>query len=98
MNNKNENAAGFAWRRPDRTTERGSWLRDLAIALGVALTAALLFMAGDAHAQDRIIQITGNTRTAMVDGHDRQVAGRAHRHAASSTSWSAIPRLPTSTR
>ncbi len=66
MNNKNEYVAGFAWRRSDRTTERGGWLRDLAIALGVALAAALLFMAGGAYAQDRIIQITGNTHTAMV--------------------------------
>ncbi len=66
MNNKNEYVAGFAWRRSDRTTERGGWLRDLAIALGVALAAAVLFMAGGAYAQDRIIQITGNTHTAMV--------------------------------
>jgi pilus assembly protein CpaC len=66
VNNKNEYVAGFAWRRSDRTTERGGWLRDLAIALGVALAAAVLFMAGGAYAQDRIIQITGNTHTAMV--------------------------------
>jgi pilus assembly protein CpaC len=66
VNNKNEFVAGFAWRLADRVTKRGSWLRDLAIALGVALAAALLFMAGDAYAQDRTIQITGNTHTAMV--------------------------------
>ncbi len=66
MNNKNEFVAGFAWRRSDRTTERGGWLRDLAIALAVALAATLLFMAGDAYAQERIIQISGNNRTAMV--------------------------------
>ena len=66
MNNKNECAAGFAWRRSDRITERGNWLRDLAIALAVALAATLLFVAGDAHAQDRIIQISGNEHTAMV--------------------------------
>ena len=66
MNNKNEYVAGFAWRRSDRTTERGCWLRDLAIALGIAVAAAFLFMAGGAYAQDRIIQITGNTHTAMV--------------------------------
>jgi pilus assembly protein CpaC len=66
VNNKNEYVAGFAWRRSDRATERGGWLRDLAIALGVALAAAVLFMAGGAYAQDRIIQITGNTHTAMV--------------------------------
>ena len=44
---------------------RGSWLRDLAIALGVALVASLLCMVGDAHAQ-QTIQISGNNRTAMV--------------------------------
>jgi pilus assembly protein CpaC len=64
VNNNNDYAAGFTWRRWDRTTGAGCWLRDLAIALGVA--AALLFMAGGAHAQDRTIQITGNTHTAMV--------------------------------
>ena len=66
MNNNNEYAAGFAWRHSDRTTLRGNWLRDLAIALVVALAAMLLFMAGDAYAQDRVVQITGNTHTAMV--------------------------------
>jgi pilus assembly protein CpaC len=66
VNNKNEFAAGFAWRRSDRITARGNWLRDLAIALAVALAATLLFVAGDAHAQDRIIQISGNNHTAMV--------------------------------
>jgi pilus assembly protein CpaC len=45
---------------------RGSWLRDLAIALAIALAASLLCMAGDARAQERIIQISGNNRTAMV--------------------------------
>jgi pilus assembly protein CpaC len=66
VNNKNEFAAGFAWRRSDRTAKRGNWLRDLAIALAVALATTLLFVAGDAHAQDRIIQISGNNHTAMV--------------------------------
>ncbi len=66
MNNNNEYAAGFAWRHSDRTTLCGNWLRDLAIALAVGLAATLLFMAGDAYAQDRVIQIAGNTHTAMV--------------------------------
>jgi pilus assembly protein CpaC len=66
VNNKNEFTAGFAWRRSDRATERGNWLRDLAIALAVAVAATLLVVAGDAHAQDRIIQISGNNHTAMV--------------------------------
>ena len=64
MNNKNEFAAGFAWRRSDMTA--GCWLRDLAVALAAALAMALLFMAGDAYAQDHIIQITGSNHTAMV--------------------------------
>ncbi|HEX3708487.1 MAG TPA: type II and III secretion system protein family protein [Pseudolabrys sp.] len=63
MNNNNDFAAGFAWRRMDRTT--GGWLRDLAIACGLALAASLLGMIGDAHAE-RVIQISGNTHTAMV--------------------------------
>ncbi len=58
--------AGFGWRRSDRTAKRGNWLRDLAIALAIAVAASLLCMAGDAHAQERVIQISGNTRTAMV--------------------------------
>ncbi|MGH6728195.1 MAG: type II and III secretion system protein family protein [Pseudolabrys sp.] len=66
MNNKNEHAAGFAWRRLDRTTDAGCWLRDLAIALAAALMAGLLLMTGDAYAQDRIIQISGSNHTAMV--------------------------------
>jgi hypothetical protein len=45
VNNNNHDAAGFAWRRPDRTAERGSWLRDLAIALSVAVAASLLCIA-----------------------------------------------------
>ncbi|HVZ51144.1 MAG TPA: type II and III secretion system protein family protein [Pseudolabrys sp.] len=45
----------------------GHFLRDVAIALGLALMAALLLMAGDAHAQSpRTIQISGNNRTVMV--------------------------------
>jgi len=66
VNSKNEYVAGFAWRRADRTTQRGNWLRDLAIALATALAATLLCMAGNAHAQDRVIQISGNSHTAMV--------------------------------
>jgi len=66
VNNKNEFAAGFSWRRSDRTEERGGWLRDLAIALAIAVAASLLCMAGDVHAQQRTIQIAGATRTAMV--------------------------------
>jgi len=66
VNHKGDYAADLAWRRPDMATGRGGWLREVAIALGVALAAMLPFMAGNAHAQDRVIQISGNTRTAMV--------------------------------
>ena len=66
MNNNNEFAAGFAWRHSDRISGAGNWLRDLAIALGFALAATLLFMAGDAYAQDRIVEISGASHTAMV--------------------------------
>ena len=66
MNNNNDCAVGFSWRRPDRSEPRGAWLRDVAIALAVAVTATLLCLIGDAHAQERAIQIGGNNRTAMV--------------------------------
>ena len=66
MNNNNEHVAGFNWRHSDKTAKPGCWLRDLAIALAIALAVSLLCMAGDAYAQDRIIQISGNSRTAMV--------------------------------
>ncbi len=66
MNNNREIAAGFSWRCSDRAPKRGNWLRDLAVALAIALAASLLCIYSDAHAQDRVIQITGNNRTAMV--------------------------------
>jgi pilus assembly protein CpaC len=58
----NDFAAGFGWRRSDRTAKAGGWLRDLTVALAISL----LFMAGSAYAQERTIQISGNSRTAMV--------------------------------
>ncbi len=66
MNKHNEISAGFRWPTADRTTERGNWLRDLLIALAVALAASILGMVGDAYAQGRAIQISGNNRTVMV--------------------------------
>ncbi|HEY0223191.1 MAG TPA: type II and III secretion system protein family protein [Pseudolabrys sp.] len=65
-NNNHEFAAGFDWRRPDRTAKRGNWLRDVAVALAVALAISLICMMGSAYAQDRVIQISGSSRTAMV--------------------------------
>jgi pilus assembly protein CpaC len=68
VNNKNEYAAGFDLRRQDRKPGgSGGWLRDLAIALAIAVAATLLCLVGDAHAQQRTIQIAGAKRTAMVN-------------------------------
>jgi pilus assembly protein CpaC len=64
VNNKKECAAGFRWHRKDRAT--GGWLRDLAIALAVTFILALAGMIGSACAQERIVQISGAHRTAMV--------------------------------
>ncbi|MFZ1066859.1 MAG: pilus assembly protein N-terminal domain-containing protein, partial [Pseudolabrys sp.] len=66
MNKHREINVGFRWRSEDRTTKRGSWLRDLAIALAIALAASILGMVGDAHAQSRTIQISGSNRTVML--------------------------------
>jgi pilus assembly protein CpaC len=66
VNNNNDYVAGFGWRRSDRTAKSGNWLRDVAMALAIAVAATLLCMAGDAYAQQRTIQISGSNRTAMV--------------------------------
>ena len=68
MKSNNDLVAGFDWRRSDRTGECGNWARDLAIALAFALIVLLLGMIGDARAQQaqRVIQIAGSNRTAMV--------------------------------
>ena len=66
VSNNSEDIAGFAWRRNGGYSKSGHWLRDVAIALGVALVAALMLMTGDAYAQTRAIQISGASHTAMV--------------------------------
>ena len=67
MNKHNEIGAGFRWRAADRATKRGNWLRDLVIALAVALAASILGMIGEAYAaESRTIQIAGNDRTVML--------------------------------
>ena len=53
MNNNKHDAAGFAWRRADRTTAAGQWLLDLAIALAVAVVALFFGMMADARAGQR---------------------------------------------
>jgi pilus assembly protein CpaC len=66
VNKHNDISVGFSWRSADRTTKRSSWLRDLAITLAIALAASILGMIGNAYAQSRSIQISGNNRTVMV--------------------------------
>lgn len=66
MNKHNELSAGFRWPTSDRATKHGNWVRDLVIALAVALAASILGMVGDAYAQGRTLQISGNSRTVMV--------------------------------
>src|SRR5215467_10046276 len=59
-------SAGFSWRTVDRAKKHGNWLRDLVIALAIALAASILGMIGDAYAQTKSIQISGNNRSVMV--------------------------------
>jgi pilus assembly protein CpaC len=66
VNKHNEINAGFSWQTSDRATKHGNWLRDLVIALAIALAASILGMIGDAYAQGKSIQISGNNRTVMV--------------------------------
>ncbi|HZT26277.1 MAG TPA: type II and III secretion system protein family protein [Pseudolabrys sp.] len=64
--NNNDYVAGFSWRGPDRSAKRGSWLRDIAVALAIALIAAALGMATQARAQEHVVRIAGEHRTASV--------------------------------
>jgi pilus assembly protein CpaC len=59
-------SVGFGWRSAEKAAKRGSWLLDLAVALAIALAASILGMIGEAYAQSRTIQISGNNRTVMV--------------------------------
>src|SRR4029079_2638282 len=59
-------SAGFSWRTVDRAKKHGNWLRDLVIALAIALAGSILGMIGDAYAQGKSIQISGNNRCVMV--------------------------------
>ena len=65
MNNNKAGNGGFRWRRPEKAPARG-FLRDIAIALAVTLALAIAGMIGSAHAQERVVQISGAHRTAMV--------------------------------
>jgi pilus assembly protein CpaC len=66
VNKHNEIDAGFSWRTVDRATKHGNWLRDLVIAFAIALAASILGLIGEAYAQSKSIQISGNNRTVMV--------------------------------
>ena len=61
MNDKIDFAAGFALPRRDRILTGGGWLRDLALALAIAVTSSLLGTIGDAHPQQRPIQQSADT-------------------------------------
>jgi hypothetical protein len=60
MKNRQSVAAGFSWRRPDGVSSNGNWLRDLALALGVAAASSLLFAFADAHFQSRRLHQNGD--------------------------------------
>ena len=66
MNKNDSHAGGFSWRRRDRNAASCNWLRDLALALLLALVLALIGRAGSAFAETRLVQIAGNERTAML--------------------------------
>ena len=66
MNKHNETNAGFSWRTVDRAKKHGNWLRDLVIALAIALAVSIVGMIGDAYAQSKSIQISGSDRTVML--------------------------------
>jgi hypothetical protein len=53
VNNNKHHAAGFVWRRADRTAAAGEWLFELAVALAAAVIALFIGMVADAHAQPR---------------------------------------------
>ena len=70
MNKHNEMSASFSWRTADRATKGGNWLRDLASPASFerahSLAASILGIVGDAYAQGKSIQISGNNRTVML--------------------------------
>jgi pilus assembly protein CpaC len=65
-NSKGQYAAGFRWQQAQTGAPGGSWVRDFAIAVVVTALVVAAGMVGAAHAQERIVQISGAQRTAMV--------------------------------
>jgi hypothetical protein len=53
VNNEDSVAAGFAWQRPESVATDDSWLRDLVLALLVAVASSFLFMIVNAHSNPR---------------------------------------------
>ncbi|HET9714795.1 MAG TPA: type II and III secretion system protein family protein [Pseudolabrys sp.] len=66
MNEYNEFSVGFRWSTRDRVSKGTGWLRDLLIAFGIALMISIIGVIGEAYAQGKTIQISGNNRTVMV--------------------------------
>jgi pilus assembly protein CpaC len=64
VSDRKVHAEGFAWRQNEECG--GHWLRDLALALAVALFATLIGLVAEAHAQQYVVKIGGGHRTAMV--------------------------------
>lgn len=50
MSKDNDISVGFNWRSAEKPAKRGSWLRDLAVAFGIALAASIFNMIGEAYA------------------------------------------------
>ena len=51
VNNKDSVAAGFVWQRPESVATDDMWLRDLVLALIVAVKSSFLFMIGNAYSK-----------------------------------------------
>ena len=67
VSDKSEYVGGFSCQRLDNKAAPGAWLRDLVIALTVAVAAMLAGMIGNAGAtEQRLVRIGGATHTAMV--------------------------------
>jgi hypothetical protein len=56
VNIKDNVAAGFAWQRQGSAARDDNWLRDLVLAVAVAVASSLLFMIGDAHSHSSLTQ------------------------------------------
>jgi hypothetical protein len=56
VNNKDNVAAGFAWQRLESAARDNKWLRDLVLAVAVAVASSLLVMIGEAHSQASLSQ------------------------------------------